>query len=352
MKRRSSLFIWLTIICLLSISLALPYVGECKEPTPRNPIKLSFAGFLPPFHFWSKLDDDYCKKIEQDSSGKVKIRRYFGASLSSPLKWHEECVAGIADISHGNPFFEPGDFPIASRIGFFGIGLSDRKIGQKIGKEVWNKFPERRAEYKDVKLLVQTTVGMAWFHTSKSPIRKLNDLKGKTLRVLGEELILLMKALGANPVKMPASELYEALQKGIVDGYILPAETLISLRGGEVTRYHTKSYYFNPMVEHIIMNLDKWNSLPQDIQQVILNASKWYEDEALRRFEAEDAKAIAWAKKKGGHEFFDLPPAEREKLYNIQLEIAAKKARELDDMGLPGTKIFQEYQAATRRYSK
>jgi TRAP-type C4-dicarboxylate transport system substrate-binding protein len=323
---------------------------DAKEPTANKPINLSFAMFMPPFHQWSKLDEEFCSKIEQDSGGRVKIRRYFGATLSSPLKWHEECVAGVADISHGNPFFETSDFPIASRVGYFGIGETDRKIGQKIGKEIWKMFPERRAEYSDVKLLTQITVGMAWYHTAKRPVRTLADLKGLSIRVLGEELILLMKGLGASPVKMPAGDLYDALQKGIVDGYLLPMETLISIRGAEVTHYHTCSYYFNPMSEHIIMNLDKWNSLPGDIQQVFTNAAAWYEEEAYKRFEAEDAKAEAYAKEQGGHEFYDLSQQDREEFYRIQTKIALTKVKELDAMGLPGTKIFEAYQTLLKQY--
>jgi TRAP-type C4-dicarboxylate transport system substrate-binding protein len=347
---KKSLWGVLITCCFVAFSMLTVSVVNAKETTSKKPINLSFAMFLPPFHQWSKLDDEFCTKIEEDSGGKVKIRRYFGATLSSPLKWHEECVAGVADISHGNPFFEISDFPIASRIGYFGIGQTDRKIGQKIGKEVWDMFPERRAEYSDVKLLTQITVGMAWYHTAKKPIRTLDDLKGLSMRVLGEELILLMKELDVSPVKMPAGELYDALQKGIVDGYLLPMETLISLRGAEVTRYHTRSHYFNPMSEHIIMNLDKWNSLSSDIQQVFLNASAWYEQEAYKRFEAEDAKAVAHAKKQGGHEFYDLSPQDLTKFYPIQIKLALTKAKELDAMGLPGTKIFEAYQTLSKKY--
>jgi TRAP-type C4-dicarboxylate transport system substrate-binding protein len=105
-------------------------------------------------------------------------------------------------------------------------------------------------------------------HTKKR-VNKLEDLKGMKLRSTGT-VAKIVSALGAVPVAMPQTETYEALSKGIVDGLMSPVEVLQGWKFGEVvgnTTLDLGTAY--GLGFFIVMNKEKWNSLPPDIQKII-----------------------------------------------------------------------------------
>lgn len=90
---------------------------------------------------------------------------------------------------------------------------------------------------------------------------------------------LIVRAFGAAPVAMSQGEAYDALKKNIVDGTLVPIEALEGFKQGEVLKYTTlnnSSSYSQGFF--IAMNLKKWNSLPKDLQKIITDVSKKYED--------------------------------------------------------------------------
>ena len=105
----------------------------------------------------------------------------------------------------------------------------------------------------------------------KKPIRKMEEFKGVKIRSHGPTAEML-KCLGATPVAFPMPELYQSLQKGVVDGGVFPMEALKGWKLAEVTNCHIQC----PPIPYslgffVVMNKDKWNSLPADIQDIIEN---------------------------------------------------------------------------------
>ena len=109
---------------------------------------------------------------------------------------------------------------------------------------------------------------------TKHPIRTIADLKGYKIRVHNNELLMMMKAAGANPVFIPMAEAYTALQRGVVDGAVSSLEGIYGNKFHEVAKYVSNwplglgSYVW-------VANKKSWNALPKDLQERIL---KLYED--------------------------------------------------------------------------
>ncbi len=84
---------------------------------------------------------------------------------------------------------------------------------------------------------------------------------------------------GAAPVAMPQTETYDAMQKGVVDGLMSPVETLKGWKFAEVTKYTTLNYgSAYSMAFFVVMNKQKWNALPKDIQTTIQKVNEeWIE---------------------------------------------------------------------------
>ena len=112
---------------------------------------------------------------------------------------------------------------------------------------------------------------------TKHPIRTIADLKGYKIRVHNNELLMMMKAAGANPVFLPMTETYPALQRGVVDGAVSSLEGIYGNKFHEVVKYVSNwpvglgSYVW-------VANKESWKALPKDLQdRVLKNFEDTYE---------------------------------------------------------------------------
>ncbi len=103
---------------------------------------------------------------------------------------------------------------------------------------------------------------------SNKKITKVEDFKGLKMRVM-PLYIPALKALGATPVTIPPTEIYTAMERGVVDGFMWPNVGMISWGLQEVTKYQLKPGVF-AMEPATMMNLKKWNQIPKDLQEMMM----------------------------------------------------------------------------------
>jgi TRAP-type C4-dicarboxylate transport system substrate-binding protein len=147
------------------------------------------------------------------------------------------------------------------------LGYTSGKVATQVVNAVYNKFNPK--ELMDTKVMYLHAHGPGILHTKDKPVGTMDDLKGLKFRGHGTSAEII-KALGANPVPMPMPELYQSLQKGVVEGALYPLEVNKGWKMGEVTEYttacfsiaYTSSFY-------VVMNKDKWASLPDDAKVTI-----------------------------------------------------------------------------------
>ena len=160
------------------------------------------------------------------------------------------------------------------------------------------------------------------------------------IRTLGD-YSKVFAALGCEPVQMPAADLYVSLQKGIIDGLMMPYLAFDSFHLQEVAKYATELNILQPHSAQRAMNLNSFNKLPPDIKKIFEQSIPWWGDQADRVINeiSETGRQIA---KKAGVEFITLPKEDMQKL-NDQIKVEAlKSVKDLDAKGLPGTAIFNE----------
>jgi TRAP-type C4-dicarboxylate transport system substrate-binding protein len=184
---------------------------------------------------------------------------------------------------------------------------------------------------------------------SKVPVRNLDDIKGLDLRASGGAAQIL-KAWGANQVGMPMSATPEALQKGVVQGLFSSLEVMKDFKFAEICKYVTLTdTVIYPFA--VVMNIDKWNALPRDVQLVMENMrvqqAVWtgtYMDKHV-----EDANA--WSKSTQGVEFISLPAGEKAK-WDAKLEFMTENwIKNANDKGFPGAEIVADIKAFTKMYT-
>ena len=332
------------LIAICFIALALPGITTAQQ---GKVIELSYGTPYGPDHTFSVVDKRWMAKIEKETNGRVKFKPYWGGAIIGGRDAVEELTQGTVDMAFINPTTSKSGFQItkASYLFFYG---ADLKIGEKVFKEILTKFPDIEKEYKGMKVLCWG--GSMNQLITKKPVRKVDDLKGMRIKVVGD-MSNALKQLGVEAMSIDNSEVYVSLQKGILDGLITPVETLETLKFAEVAKYVTMINFYRTHSGMRMMNLDKWNSLPPDIRKIFENNIEWYGQES----EAEVARTNQHAMdagKKLGVEFIPFSKEEIDKLYAPIKPMALKEAQGLDAKGMPGTKILNEAQRLIQLYSK
>ncbi len=134
--------------------------------------------------------------------------------------------------------------------------------------DLYDKYPEVQAEWANYKLLnLYGNPGML-FASNEGPVETPEDLKGLTLRTPAGLITDLVTSLGASPVVMAPPDMYEALEKNNINGYVFEPAGITNFKLQEVTKYITDMPLYDGAFG-LVMNWDKWNALPPEYQAII-----------------------------------------------------------------------------------
>ena len=164
--------------------------------------------------------------------------------------------------------------------------------------------------------------------SANKPLRKPEDLKGLKMRIPSSKVLdASLRQMGALPQVMPFSEVYQALQTGIVDGTENILSSYTSQKYFEVQKHivmtnHTHTGYA------LIVNKKFWDALPGDIQGALSGAVKQATEYEIQLVAQENADALTELKTTGRTQVQDLTPAEREvwrkTLWPVHKEMASR----------------------------
>jgi TRAP-type C4-dicarboxylate transport system substrate-binding protein len=261
-----------------------------------------------------------------------------------------EIAAGVADLGAGYIALQKSGFELSNGVRAWMYGCKDIYSALRIDKELLAAFPEIQKEYKDVHILGGwSNPGLYWVSTSSRPVRSVADMKGLTMK--SSSWVAQLQAMGCAPVAVPMPESYMSLQKGIIDSVMAPMETMYGYKLAEVTKYHTSLGLAQGSQPELLFNLNRWNSLPASVQQILETTIPYGEEELAKAVIAMETEGIDECKKQGGHEFITLPQEELDKFYEIMNTVSIKEAAALDAKGLPGTKLFNEARRLIELYN-
>lgn len=291
-------------------------------------------------------------EMEKRTNGKVKIEPHYGGELVNMMDAYDAARKGSVDIAQFLQMMVTGKFPMDEIVAF----TSYDKLNYRPSWTLWqlyNKFPEFKKEYDEVKLLWLGATFFTSFTTPKKtgPITNLQQIKGKKYVGIGKWASARNEALGWSVVSLPPQDVFMAYQQGLVDAG--PMGTLYILWDwgwGEIMPYCTR-VRTNSSSMSIVMNLDKWNSLPKDVQDGIDTVTEWainYHDEWSVKTDIELKPKVA---EKYGTEFFEITKEEAAKWMAADAPVKEKFAAELESKGLPGKALMEEWLRLENEYS-
>jgi TRAP-type transport system periplasmic protein len=248
---------------------AASWIGQAQA---ADPVILKLAHFLPAMApAQAKVLGPWCDKIAAQSKDMLKCQIYPSMQLGgTPSQLVDQVRNGIADVVWTAPGYSAGRFPAVEAMELpFMIG--NALDGSRMTWDYYNQFAKE--EFSAYKVLAVHIDGGAVYHTAKTDIVKLDDVKGLRLRTSTRLSAKMLQTLGGVPVSMPPSQVTEAISKGVVDGGVLPWELMRPTKIDEVTKFHVSPPAGQPMfvgtVLTVLMNKQKYESLPAELQAVI-----------------------------------------------------------------------------------
>ena len=209
-------------------------------------------------------------------------------------------------------------------------------VATKVVNAVYEKFKPK--ELSDTQVMYLHAHGPGLIHTKDKAVRKLEDMKGLKFRAHGTSA-LVVKALGGTPVPKPMPETYQMLQKGVVDGAVYPFEANKGWKLGEVTKYCTADYTAAYTTSFfVVMNKDKWNSLPADIQKIIEQINQEWAVKHGEAWDTSDVQGIVFFLNQGS-EIIGLDGKEGERWKKAVEPIIADYIADMDKKGFNGSEI-------------
>jgi TRAP-type transport system periplasmic protein len=334
---------------------SLVFIGACfffglnTGPTVQAATyNFTYSTFFPPTHIQTKVPEAWIKEIEELSKGEIKIQLFTGGSLTPAPQIYDGVVKGISDFGLSVLAYSTGRFPVLSAVDN-PFGYANAFVATRVINELNRKFQPK--ELSDVHVCYLFAHGPGLLHTVSKPVNKIEDVKGLKIRATGTSQ-LIVRALGAAPVAMSQGEAYDALKKNIVDGTLVPMEALEGYKQGEVLKYTTLNYSSSYSQGFFVaMNLKKWESLPPDLQKIITDVSKKYEDITAKAWGDSDESGRQFSLKLG-HEFIELSDQESAKFKEAMKPVFDEYIKQATAKGVDGEAVFKATQEMVEKYSK
>jgi TRAP-type C4-dicarboxylate transport system substrate-binding protein len=207
--------------------------------------------------------------------------------------------------------------------------------------QLYEATPALKNEYRDVKVLAVWAHDTGHVFTKSKPIKTLDDLRGLKIRAPGPVQTSMLSALGAVPLTMPAGEIYDSLERGVIDGLITGSSAISSFRLDQVARYATLAdFYVATMI--VAMNHQSYKKLSSEDRALLdsltgsrlsMVGAKNYDNAS-----ADGLKAL----KKVNASIYELPAEERARWRSATAKVSSDWINEMESKGLPGKQVYEK----------
>lgn len=303
--------------------------------------ELGLAHFMSPAHtMHERVFVPLQDKVSEATDGEIELEIYPAGELGAgPAQQYDRALRGVADMVFGLPGYTSSTFPRTLLLELPGA-LPD---SQEAADIIWDNIEHFAPDFERVELLGLWTATPILIGTRDTPVRTFEDLEGMTIRApsaLGADFL---EAWGANPVTLPASELYTSLETGVIDGVMTGPDGIRSFRLYEVLDYITRDFPGGVSTFYVIGNKDRWAALP-DEQRAAL------EDVFGRALSADGQAGYRWAAEQAyelfetveGLEVVTLEEGEAEKILEAVEPVAAAYKSELEANGIDAEAILAD----------
>lgn len=332
-----------TFVCmaLIVFSLMSCSSGDTQVITLRigsahslaNPWVASMDNFFVP---------EISRRVAERTDYQIEWIRAYGASVARLGDELEAIEMGLLDVGTTIIIFEPARLMLHTMMFRMPFAASCPIVVNRVAQQLYREFPEHAAIFKQYnqKLL---TMGVCdpYGLFSRVPIESLSDVSGLRIGAGGANLHWI-NGSGAVPVNVSLNEVFQAVQTNVIQGTIQPTTSCFNLRVHEVAPYFLEANFAVMPFNSITINLDTWNSLPPEVQEIFIEVGREQEDVQARDMVEAYERALEQMRAEGVT-ITSLSREEQIKWAYSLPDIVFEMVSELNSRGYRGTEIARRY---------
>lgn len=308
-------------------------------------IQLKYAGLLPPGTTLSSPVDEWGKRVEERTGGRVKMTAYHAQSLGKYTDFPKMMQFGLCDMAFVGAALP--DFDLLG-VGELPSLISTMRVSMDLTHALYRKgYFASNFEDNGFKLMffMNSDPRMIWL--TKKKVTQLSDFKGLKIRGVSPVHIDVAEALGATAVRISPADVYMALERGTVDGIMQPTEGIFALKLQDSIKYCLWEPITSDMMA-VVMSLKVWNGLPAEVRTVIqeINAEMKYRYMDYYKTVEEDKARIRAA----GIEMVEINPDQKRAFYAALEPVTQNWLTKMEKKGKDGKKIHAEMHRLLEQY--
>jgi len=285
--------------------------------------------------------EPYAQAVNEATNGTVTIEFQPGGALAPPPATFENTVAGGQEMGWALQGYHAGVFPVTEIVEQPFQFTSATQATETLWA-LYDEFPALQEEYSDVQLLGLWTHDIGDIWTKDVQVQTTADMQGLNMRFPTPIMGQVMDAMGASSVGMPAPDIFDSLSTGVIDGLSIAVSGLESFQLYPELAYGTKCDCY-VAAQYLVMNLDTWNSLTADTQQVMLDLGREHSMIAAQVYD--DAYvAISQKAVDEGIDIYELPADELANWQEIGQQVTDAWIAEREGEGVPAQDMYDRMQ--------
>lgn len=288
-----------TILRASVVALAALTLGSgCNRAPGTQEIVLRAADVHPDTYPTTRGLMRMAEIVAERSDGRIRVQVYPAGQLGDEKETIESTRLGTIQINRtsASPLAE-----FVPEVKVLGLPYLFRDTDHQwnvlhgpIGRELLDSLPA--AGFVG---LTYYDAGARNFYNSKAPVRTPDDLRGLKIRTQKSEVMVdTVAALGASPTPMAFSEVYSALQTGVIDGAENNPPSYVSTGHYEVTKYYTLDGH-SRVPELVIVSKKAWDKLSPEDQELLRHAAEESAVYERQLWEAYESEAMEKARARG-----------------------------------------------------
>ncbi|MBK7472273.1 MAG: TRAP transporter substrate-binding protein DctP [Betaproteobacteria bacterium] len=268
------------------LAAAIAAFAFATEVAAQAPIEIKIADSFPKGHvIYDTVVSTLIPALEE--GGKIKVKYFPANQLGQMADVIESIHGGVADIAYVAPGIVAGRMPVTNLMSLPGQFTSGEHLARVFMKMADGPL---KVEYDKLGIKIITASGTPPYQvfTRTKVVKVPADAKGLKLRGGGGDADDFMRDAGINVINMPASQMYEALQKGVLDGVAYLQATAPANHLQEVTKQATEGAPLMSLLALYFVSQKKWDAWPPDIQAIVKRAGEKMSIEMGKEYDRRD----------------------------------------------------------------
>ena len=308
-------YLALMLIIVMTISVFTGCGGDKQKDTSdqsAQTVTIKFSELSSKDTPYYKADVDFKNYVEEQSNGKVTVEIYPDAQLGGDRQAAEAVMLGTIQmtqvptgvLANWSTKFNVFDLPFLFDSQEAAFKATDGELGQKLN-ELLPPLGVIGLGYNDN--------GVRHMTNNARPINEPKDMKGLKMRSMEVPIFLdMFKNLGVNATPMSFSELYTALQQGVVDGQENGFTLVYTSKFYEVQKYMSLTGHVRSMCA-VLVNKDFYDTLDPELQQIVADGAQKYLVVQQRQYEKEDSANFRTSLEEAGMQINEITPENLQK---------------------------------------